>query len=262
MNFSFNRVWAVMLRYLFSERRNVLRLTDALYWPLMDIVVWGLTTTWMQQHQVALPNVVLVVLTGIVLWQVVMRAHYEITITLMEEMWNRSFVTLFSTPLTINEWIASVMLNGILKTLFVLAFGVGLVWMLYALNIFDVGWMLLPLTVLLIVFGWVVGFLGAAVIVYYGQKAQNLPWVMAFLFVPISGVYYPIDILPGWLQTFAYCFPIPYIFEGMRTVLFDHVFPWQNLCIAMLLNSVYLILSIAFFKFMFEKSRQHGLDRL
>lgn len=262
MSFAFHRVWAVMLRYLFSERRNVLRLSDALYWPFLDIMIWGLTTTWMQQQQVQVPNLVLVMLTGIVLWQVVMRAHYEITITLMEEMWNRSFVSLFATPLTIWEWIVSVMLNGLVKTVFVLFFGVTIVWLLYGLNILSIGWILVPFSLSLIVFGWVIGFLGAAVIIYYGQKAQNLPWVMAFLFVPVSGIYYPIDILPSWLQCVAYCLPIPYIFEGMRTAIFTGQVPWWQLGVSYVLNVLYLVATIKLFVFMFNKSRAHGLDRL
>lgn len=262
MNFSFQRVWAVMLRYLFSERRNVLRLTDALYWPFMDIMLWGFATTWMERQQVQLPHMVLIILTGLVLWQVVMRAHYEITITLMEEMWSRSFISLFATPLTVWEWVVGVMLNGLIKTIFVLFFGVGVVWMMYALNIFAVGWMLIPFVALLVVFGWVVGFLGASVIIYYGQKAQNLPWVMAFLFAPISGVYYPLEILPSWLQVIAYSLPIPYIFRGMRTVLLTGQIPVWDLVTSGILNIVYLVCSMSLFVYMFEKSRKHGLDRL
>lgn len=262
MAISSHRIYAVMLRYLFSEKRNLLRLSDALYWPFMDIALWGLTTTWMAQQQVQLPHIVLVILTGLVLWQVVMRAHYEITIPLMEEMWSRSFVSLFSTPLTIWEWLIGVMINGFIKTFFVLLFGAFLVWIMYSLSIFTVGWMLLPFVLSLIMFGWVIGLWGASIIIYYGQKAQNLPWMMAFLFAPVSGVYYPIDVLPVWMQKFAYMLPVPYIFEGMRKVLFHGVVPVREIVMSYAINACYLVGSILLFVYMFEKSRTHGFDRL
>ena len=262
MEFSFYRVRAVILRSFMAERRNFMRLMDAMYWPIMDILLWGMSSSWIAKSHSKLPDIVLVIMTGLVFWQVVMRASYEISVGLIEEVWSKSFVTLFSTPLTVREWILGVMLNGIIKTLFVLFFGVLIVWLLYALNIFTFGWMLIPFVISLILFGWVTGFVGASLIVYWGNKVSSVPWVFAFLFAPFSAVYYPIDALPVWGQYLAYCLPLSYIFEGMRTVIFSNTYPWEQLAISFGLNSIYLFISLSFFKFMFKKSRKRGFDRL
>lgn len=262
MNLSLQRVWAIVLRNILAERRNFMRISDALYWPILDISLWGFTTSWLEKSHQQMPNLVLMVLTGLVLWQVVMRANYEISIPLIEEIWNKSFVSLFATPLTIWEWIIGVMITGVIKTCFVLVFGVLIVWLFYSLNIFVFGWMLIPFVISLIMFGWVTGFLGASMIVYWGQKVQNLPWIMAFLFAPVSAVYYPIEALPHWLQTVAYSLPLPYIFEGMRSVILEGKLPVNYLAISFLLNIIYLALALLLFKYMFEKSRIKGLDRL
>lgn len=262
MNLSLSRIWAIVLRNMLAERRNLMRISDALYWPILDIMLWGLTSKWIETSQVQVPNLVLIIMTGLVFWQVVTRANFEISIPLIEELWNKSFVSLFATPLTIWEWIVGVMINGIIKTFFVLLFGMSVVWVLYSLNILVVGWMLIPFTLSLIMFGWVTGFLGASMIVYWGQKVQNLPWIMAFVFAPISAVYYPISTLPLWAQKIALCLPLPYIFEGMRMVLSTGTMPYSNLLMSFVLNVFYLVLSICLFKHMFEKSRAKGLDRL
>ncbi len=262
MNISLSRIWAIVLRNMLAERRNIMRISDALYWPVIDIMLWGFTSTWIEKSQVQLSNVVLVVMTGLVLWQVLMRTNYEISIPLIEELWNKSFVSLFVTPLTIWEWILGVMISGVIKTIFVVLFGVLVVWLLYSLNILLIGWMFLPFVISLILFGWVTGFLSASMIVYWGQKVQNLPWIMAFLFAPVSAVYYPITVLPTWAQKIAYCLPLSYIFEGMRMILSTGHIPYSYLLISFALNILYLTLAICLFKYMFEKSRAKGLDRL
>jgi ABC-2 type transport system permease protein len=262
MNFSFKRVWAIMLRYVIVEKRNPLRMAETLYWPLMDIVLWGFTATWMEKQQLRSTRIALMIMSGLILWEIVMRSYHEISMSLMEEMWDRSFVTLFSTPLKLSEWIIGVMANGIARMLIVLFFGAGVVWLFYNLNIFMVGWMFIPFVVSLVLFGWALGFFGAAIIIYYGQKAQNIPWIIGVFFAPISGVFYPIETFPVWIQKISYTLPTVYIFEGMRSVLFQGIIPWNYLIISYILNITYLTCTLILFKYMFEKSRSYGFDRL
>jgi len=262
MKIALHRVVAVMLRYLFIERRNYVRFIESLFWPTMDIMLWGLASVWMEKQHVRLPNVVLVMMTGLVLWSIVSRAQLEVVMPLLEELWQRSLITLFATPLTCAEWIVGVMLNGLIKTAVVFAFGVVMVWLLYTLNVFSVGWMLLPFALSLMLFGWAVGFLGAAIVIYVGQKAQNVAWMLSFVFAPVSGIFYPISVLPSWAQKIAWGLPLAHIFEGMRTILFTGTLPWGNLLVGFSLGAFYLFLAISLFLFMFERSRRYGFDRL
>ncbi len=262
MNIAFHRITAVMLRYLLIERRNYWRFIESMFWPTMDILLWGLTSVWMQQQHVQLPHIVLIMMTCLVLWSIVSRAQLEIVMPLLEELWQRSLITLFSTPLTCAEWIIGLMLNGFIKTTFVLCFGAGVVWLLYALNVFAVGWMMLPYAVSLMMFGWAVGFLGAAFVIYYGQKAQNVAWMLSFLFAPVSGIFYPIAILPMWLQKIAWALPLSYAFEGMRAVILSGMLVTTYALSSLLLSLVYLIAMMALFGFLFGRSRHLGFERL
>lgn len=262
MNIAFHRVTAVMLRYLLIERRNYWRFIESMFWPTMDILLWGLTSVWMQQQQVKLPHIVLIMMTCLVLWSIVSRAQLEIVMPLLEELWQRSLITLFSTPLTCAEWIIGLMLNGLIKTTFVLFFGAGVVWLLYALNVFAIGWMMLPYAISLMMFGWAVGFLGAAFVIYYGQKAQNVAWMLSFVFAPVSGIFYPIAILPVWLQKIAWALPLSYAFEGMRAVIISETLVTTYVLSSLLLSFVYLIAMVALFGFLFGRSRHLGFERL
>jgi ABC-2 type transport system permease protein len=258
---SLKRTWAVFMRYFYVAAK-LDHLSDLLYWPAIDIFLWGMTTVWIQHQDQALPDIALVLLTGLIFWQIVWRGNYEVGVNLLLEFWNRNLVNLFATPLKLFEWVIGIMLMGVFKIVISVLFGSLLVYLLYTLNVFTVGWAFLPFTGLLLMAGWIFGFLAAGIVVYWGQRVQMLAWMTAYIFAPFSAVFYPVSALPSWAQSISWCLPTTYIFEGMREVLLHHTFSLNYFLISLGLSVVYLTLSFAFFKFMFEKSREKGLARL
>jgi ABC-2 type transport system permease protein len=256
----FQRCWAVFLRYFYLFAK-LDQLADLLYWPAIDIALWGLTTVWIQQSNASVSNIAIMIMTGLIFWQIVWRGNYEISVNLLQEFWNRNLVNLFSTPLKLREWMVGVIMLSITKVFITLSFGVILVYVLYALNVFTIGWAFLPFTALLMMSGWMIGFLAAAIVIYWGQRFQMLAWMTAYLFAPVSAVYYPVSALPEWLHPIAYSLPTTHVFEGMRSVLHLQIFPWSAFWWSLVLNIVYLILAMCIFAFAFEKSRSKGLAR-
>ena len=256
------RVLAVVQRHLYHFKRNWDRLSDSIYWPIMDLVIWGLSTSWIQQSQPQAHDLLLIMLTAIVFWQIVWRANYEVSVNLLEETWCRNVVNLFSTPLEVSEWIAGVMLVGAIKVLMSVLVGLSACWLLYTMNILTLGYALLPFLVGLTLFGWSLGFFASGLIVRFGRQIQTIAWMMGFLFAPLSAVYYPVEALPQWIQPVSYALPTTYIFEGMRAVLSGFGFSWRALVISFALNFLFLAASVAFFCVMFEKRRCKGLQTL
>jgi ABC-2 type transport system permease protein len=258
---SFSRIKGVFFRYYYNLMKGVSQLSDLFYWPLVDILLWGLTSIWIQ-NQNNTPQLPLILMTGLIFWQVAWRGSVDISVNLLHEFWHRNLVNLFSTPLKISEWICGVILLCLCKLMITISFGALMVYVLYSLNVFTVGWAFLPFAALLLIFGWTLGFLAAGVIIYWGHQVEMIAWMIAFIFAPFSAVFYPVDILPIWAQTIAWCLPTTYIFEGMRSILSGNSFPFLYLWMSCILNLVYLGLSIYFFQFMFQKSRIKGLARL
>jgi ABC-2 type transport system permease protein len=83
-----------------------------------------------------------------------------------------------------------------------------------------------------------------------------------YALAPFSAVFYPVAVLPRWAQSIAAALPMTYVFEGMRQVLHGGRPPVSDLAISFGLNLLYLALSVLFFGWMFEKSRERGLARL
>lgn len=258
---NFYRIYGVFLRYFYVAKKGIHQLSDLFYWPLVDILLWGLSSYWIQRqsHVESLP---LVLMTGLIFWQIAWRGSVDISVSLLQEFWHRNLVNLFSTPLKLTEWIAGLLLVSLCKLLITVSFGALMVYLLFSLNVFTVGWAFLPFAASLLIFGWSLSFLSSSMIIYWGSKVEMFAWMIAFLFAPFSSVFYPLDVLPGWAQGIALCMPTTYIFEGMRSILTKDIFPVHYFWISMGLNIIYLTASIAIFKMMFEKTRRKGLSRL
>lgn len=258
---SLHRIYGVFLRYFFVVKKGIHQLSDLFYWPLVDILIWGLTSFWIknQSHIETLP---LILMTALIFWQITWRGSIDISVSLLQEFWHRNLVNLFSTPLKVSEWIAGMLLLCICKLFITVAFGSLVVYLLFSLNVFTVGWAFIPFAVSLLIFGWSLSFLASSMIIYWGHKVEMFAWMIAFLFAPFSAVFYPLYVLPVWAQSIAYCVPTTYIFEGMRSILATGSFPIHYFWISIGLNLIYLTAAVAIFNKMFEKTRQKGLARL
>jgi ABC-2 type transport system permease protein len=258
---NFGRVYGVFLRYLYVLRKGMYQLSDLFYWPLVDILLWGLTSFWIRS-QSDVPELPLILMTGLIFWQITWRGSIDISVSLLQEFWQRNLVNLFSTPLKISEWIAGILMLSLCKLVLTISFGSLAVYLLYSINVFTVGWAFLPFAVSLILFGWTVSFLSSSLIIYWGHKVEMLAWMIGYLFAPFSAVFYPVSVLPEWAQAISWCLPTTYIFEGMRHVLSTHTFPTRFFWISIVLNIIYLSASLLLFRTMFEKSREKGLARM
>ena len=204
----------------------------------------------------------LILLTGLVFWQVVMRAHMEISMSFLEELWSQNLINLFATPLSISEWLAAVILLSFVKSLFALFFGALVVWLLYGIFIFSSGLLLIPFFVLLLISGWSLGLIGISILVSAGQRAQSLVWIVCWVLAPFSGVFYPVAVLPVWAQNVAYALPTTYLFEGMRLFITTGSMPVEYWYTSSILAAAYFLLSLLLFLYLFRKSKIQGLARL
>jgi ABC-2 type transport system permease protein len=93
----------------------------------------------------------------------------------------------------------------------------------------------------------------------FGLGAQSLAWVAIFALAPVSGIYYPIDVLPVWLQPVALALPSSHVFEGMRAVLLGEGFHTGHFLAALFLNLGYLIAGILLFLQVFSLAQRRGL---
>lgn len=254
-----HRIYGMILRQFYLFTHSYDRLSDAFYWPAIDLFIWGLTSTYLRQFSPDNNKIIFVIISGILFWLITWRGQYEISVNLLEDLWNKNLVNIFVAPLKFSEWIASFIIAGILKAFISFIFASFLAYLLYKVNIFMYGFYLLPFALSLIMVGWWVGFFVAGIILRYGTNVQTLAWSMVALISPFSAIYYPLSVLPDWAQKVAYFLPTSYIFEGVREILFTGSMDITKIYISFLLNIIYLLISLFYMKKSFDKVLAKGL---
>lgn len=255
------RIKALVQRTFLLTFRGPDPLTDFFYWPLFDILIWGFAGSWMAKSTDN-PGYAVIILTSLVLWQAVYRANLDISYNFLSELWSRNLINLFATPATIREWIAAHMIVGGINALVGALFGSVAIWFLYAISVVAVGPLFLLLFVILLFSGYSIGLFTSSMLVTWGNSAQKLVWVMGWFFVPFIGVYYPIEIMPYWAQTFAYCIPMTYMFKVLRVYVQSNFIDFTVLGSGVLLTIFYFSIAVTLFIWSFNASRKSGLARL
>ncbi len=253
------RVLSFTTRYLYLYKRSLPRLMEVFYWPVLDLLLWGFVGTYLARYKGALPDFITFFIGALILWDILFRSQQGISISFLEDVWSRNLLNVFISPLSPAEYVASLLVMSIIKLILASSVMVLLAWLMYSFNVFTLGFALIPLAANLIIMGWSIGIITTAIILRYGQEAEVLAWGIAFLFQPISAVFYPVSVLPPWLRAVAWCVPSSHVFEGMRTVLTTGTFPMDNLLHAMGLNVVYIAVSFLFFSWNFRAIKRKGL---
>ncbi len=255
---SLRRVAAVALRHLYLLRGSWPRLLELMYWPTVQMILWGFITVFLVNHSAWLAQASGVLISGVLLWDVLFRGQLGVSLVFMEEMWSRNLGHLFVSPLRPLELVAALLLMSLIRTLIGVGGAALAAWPLFHYSVLDLGLPLVAFFTNLIVMGWAIGLVVSGIVLRYGLGAESMAWIAIFAVQPVSGVYYPVAVLPEWLQVVAYFLPSSHVFEGMRAVLFEGRFRADLLAQAALLNALYLSVGIAAFLAFFRAARIRG----
>jgi ABC-2 type transport system permease protein len=262
---SLSRIFALLLRYLYLHKRSLPRTLEIVFWPVMELLVWGFVTVYLQSltHSI-LGSLFLFLINAMIFWDILYRSQQAVSIAIVEDIWTQNIVNILVSPLRLWEWLTATFVYGLGKVLLITAILAAIAWGLYHFNLVDrLGFYALPLVGNLLLFGWAVGVFTAALIIRWGHAAEALVWGIPYLLQPLSAIYYPISVLPGWLQTVSKLLPSTYVFEGMRAVNATRQMPVEYFSIGLLLNLFYFVLAGFFFRRMYRAARKSGrLGRL
>ncbi|HEV7372465.1 ABC transporter permease [Arenibaculum sp.] len=256
--FSPGRIGAMVLRYWYLLRGSWPRLLELAYWPTMQMVLWGFISQFLAGNSDWVAQGAGVLIAAVLLWDVLFRGQLGVSICFLEEMWSRNLGHLFVSPLKPSEWVVSLMTMSLIRTVIGILPAALLAVPVFGFSVFGLGPMLALFFANLIVMGWWLGLLVVALILRHGLGAESLAWVAVFLLAPISAIYYPVEVLPDWLQWVAWFLPSAHVFEGMRAVMFGNAILWDRLAWAVGLNAVYMAASVAVFMHFFDVARRRG----
>ena len=253
------RIWGLMYRHLALYRRSWPRLLELAYWPVLGMCIWGFTASFLTGRLGAGAAVAAsALLGGVLLWEVALRSQMGMAISFLEEVWSRNLGHVFVSPLRPWELVAALIAMSVIRMLIGVTPAVLLAWGLYAFNLFALGPVLILFFLNLMIVGWWVALAVVSLILRHGAGAEPLAWSVLFGLAPFSAVFYPVSVLPAWLQPVALALPASHVFEGMRGILLDGVIQWPRLVWAFGLNAVWLGAATLLFAQQFQQARVRG----
>jgi ABC-2 type transport system permease protein len=254
-------IFALVLRYLFLYTRTPMRLIELIFWPVVELLIWGYLMMFIQQNSAdEFSRVITFLLGAMICWDVIFRAQQGVAISFLEDVWTRNLLNVFVAPVRTAEYLAATFVIGFLRicvTVLVLSV---LAQAFYKFNILALNWTIVPFFGSLLVTGWALGMISTALILRWGQAAESLAWAVPFFIQPFTAVFYPVDVMkPEWVQYIALALPSTHVFEGMRAMLKTGVFEWAHFVWSCALNVVFLAIAGGIFAAMLRTTRKRGL---
>lgn len=258
VTFSWGNVQALFSRYVQQIVRDHWRLVSVFYWPLIEIAVFG----FMGAFRGAATTESNLLIGGSILWVLVAHTYYFIVFNMLEELWSHNIVSLFATSVTLGEWIlAGVAMAAVMMVVLCVYMGC-MAYCMYGFSLLMLGWYIVPVVLSLFLFSVGLGCCLNALLFYAGVRGQSLVFMVGWLFAPFVGVYYPVSVLPYWMQFIAEYIPPKHIFVFVRALIADNVIVLSALYKAFALNVVWVVCGIVLLNFMYRMSIRSGLSRL
>lgn len=251
-------MYALSLRHIYLIKGSLPRILDLIYWPTIQIVLWGFISKFFTLHTDLYNHTVGIILSSAILYDFLFRSSISFNMLFLEEIWSRNFTNLFVAPLKVSEIIIALTATALLRTLIGIIPAILLATPFFGVSIFTLGPSLILLFLSLYLFGITLGLLVTSGLLRYGPAFENIAWSSLFLLAPLGCVYYPLSILPDWLQVVAKILPLVYIFEEVRSILLDNVVNYSNILTALKLNLIYFASAVSIFYLAFYGARKKG----
>lgn len=256
---NFRVLGSIALRYFWLYTRHPVRIVELLFWPFMQLLVWGFLARYLQtQSDNALPHAFTYLIGAIILWDALFRSQQGVAISFLEDVWTRNLLNIFAAPVRTSEYVGAMFLVGFSRVSFTGLILSIIALVAYQFNLFALELSLIPFYLNLLMFGWTMGIISMSLILRFGHGAESLAWAVPFLIQPVTCVFYPITALPQWLHPVANSLPSTHVFEGMRAVIAGKGFPASSMVSAIGLNLLYLSLALWLLQTMLTTARRKG----
>jgi ABC-2 type transport system permease protein len=252
------KIYGLSLRHIYLVKGSFPRILDLIYWPTIQIFLWGFISKFFTLSSSYYNNTVGVILTAAILYDFLFRSSISYNMMFLEEIWSRNFTNLFIAPIKINEIIVALTLTAILRTLIGMIPAAFVAIPLFGVSVFTLGPPLIFLLISLYIFGVTLGLMVTSGLMRFGPSFENIAWASLFFLAPLGCIYYPIEILPMWLQTISKLLPLVYIFEEMRNILINNSVNYFEIIKAISISSLYFLVGVGTFYLSYHGAKKRG----
>lgn len=252
------RLYGLLLRHVYLLTGSWPRLVEMLYWPIINMASWGFTSLYVLRKFNNSFAVSGIFVAGVLLNEFFFRTIVGMMLLFLEEVWSRNLGHLFTSPLNFIDYMIGVLGLSFLRTVISVSLAVVVASYLFGFSLLSLGWPLTMYLLLLLVSGWWYGMLIIALLLRFGMAAEWTAWMFTWLIIPLIAPYYPVAILPGWLQLVSCTLPPTYVFESMKSQIAGNGLRMDYLLISFVLNIVYFIAASLILNRAYQGARKRG----
>ena len=255
---NWNKIFALSLRHIYLIKGSFPRILDLIYWPTIQIFLWGFISKFFTLTSTYYENTVGIILSAAILYDFLFRSSISYNMMFLEEIWSRNFTNLFIAPIKISEIISALTFTAIIRTLIGLIPAALLAIPFFGVSILKIGTPLILLLITLYIFGVTLGLLVTSGLIRFGPSFENIAWASLFFLAPLGCIYYPVDILPDSLHIIANLLPLVHIFEEMRNILIHDTVDYYQILKAVFISFLYFVVGIIIFYLSYKGAKNRG----
>jgi len=255
---SARRIGGMVRRHWYLIRSSGPRTAELIFWPLVSMLMWGFLQSHLAQTTSLAARAAGLFVGGVLLWDILVRSQLGFSVAFLEEIWSRNLGHLMMSPLRPVELIGSLMIVSLMKLTVAMVPVAILAYVFFGFNLLGLGIAFAAFFANLVFMSWALGLISTGAVLRWGMGAESIAWLIVFLLLPISCVYYPVSTLPDWLQPVALALPSTYVFEGLRGLVLEQTFHGDFMLRALLLNMLYVSGALAVFRALLESARKNG----
>ena len=136
---NFTRIYGLFLRHFFLIKSSLPRILDLIYWPTIQIILWGFISLFFSTYSNYYNNTLGVILTCAILYDFLFRSSISFNMLFLEEIWSRNFTNLFIAPMRISEIFISLVVTALIRTLIGLVPAILITSPLFGISILNLG---------------------------------------------------------------------------------------------------------------------------
>ena len=105
----------MVLRYLYLLRSSWSRVLELIYWPAVQLFVWGFLQFYIAQNSGFFARAAGMFIGAVLMWDILFRGQLGFSVSFLEEMWSRNLANLMISPLRPIEFVAALMVMSIVR---------------------------------------------------------------------------------------------------------------------------------------------------
>jgi ABC-2 type transport system permease protein len=229
-----------------------------LLYPLVGILSLGIFSMFFIKSGAPM-SALFYVIIGVIAWNFYSISQRAITVGLTFDIWDECAKHLHLGTATDEDFIFGNAFWGMITSLTGFIIVSMIAYYVFGFNIFAAK--------LYLIFGLASVFLYAvgdgliinSLVLRKGYEYTSLIWISTGIIMVLSGVYYPVEMLPAPVQAISFFLPPTHAITAIRGALgVQAVNPFVEICWALSISVIYLFLAVWVYKRSVKKSREKG----